>query len=150
MLTDLLSAASENSDVGGSSVLLPFLGALVGSSLTAFVALRRDTKARKHDSQRAALYELQDNALVYEGLLRAVQGGLTTREQGLALDTAKGRLEASLDRVDSSIMKGRCDTWRQQAEWFHLEADEGTVHGLDAAWTSLRSAIAHELRSRDA
>jgi hypothetical protein len=150
VLTELLGAAAESSGMSTSSVLLPFVGALAGSSLAAFVALRRDTKSRKQDSQRAALYELQDNALVYEGLLRATQGGVTTRKQGLALDTAKGRLEASLDRVDSSTMKGRCDTWRQQAEWFHLQADEGTQHGLDNAWQLLRSAIAHELRSRDA
>lgn len=152
MLTEILLAAGAETanPSGATSLALSFAGALAGSAVTAAVALRRDKKSRKAESQKMALYDLQDSAIEYENVLREVVDGLITPPQVLALDMAKARLDATVDRVDSSVMQSRCDAWRQEAEWYYLEADEGTQHGLQDAWAKLRRTIAYELRQRDA
>lgn len=124
-------------------------GVLLGSIIAALFTARRERVARREESQRKALYELQEAALT---LRRALEGydpdahGAKTTEATEALDDAAGKLEMIKHRIICETVRDRVDDWAKVAQAYYLGDQSVTFAQTDAAWKQLQIDIGKELR----
>jgi len=119
-------------------------GVLVGALIAGWLAARRERTARREESQRSALYDLQEAALALRRALSAYDSARpkTTR----ALDEATGRLEVLKHRILCETVRDRVDAWRPLAVGYYSGDPAVSISQEEAAWDQLQVDVGVELR----
>lgn len=136
---------------GLTTALVGVAGLLLGSLIAGGFRLAGDKEARRADSQRAALYALQDGASSLRKQLRSYGRGLPHPSQEVtdALDDTNGRFDLLIDRVLCSQVQEQARAWREVAEpYWTGDADVGMSTENDA-WLLLSKFVGQEIRRLD-
>jgi hypothetical protein len=147
-----LSVAANQS--GQANVLVAPIASLVGALVGALIAggfrISGDKAARRAESQREALYELQEKALTLRRELgRYGRLALPTPSNDDLLDAAFGDFEARLQRVLCETVRDQAAKWQALAPGFFTNDPEITFAQENAAWTTLQEFVGEELRRLD-
>ena len=124
------------------------VGVICGSLIAAWLASARERRARREESQRAALYELQEAALSARKSLRTYGEGLPTppRELQEGMDDATSRFEILQERLLCTTVRERAIDWLKTARRFHSGFPEVSFTHENDAWTLLQTGVGEELR----
>lgn len=123
------------------------IGALFGAFVSAWATARRDHLSRHHESQRAALYALQDGALELRRALQVYGRSGPTPQNTQSMDDAHGRLDLLMHRIEDHDVREDADQWRDLAQRFFLDDPDITVTVEDTAWQRVHHAIGLALRA---
>jgi type II secretory pathway pseudopilin PulG len=128
--------------------IVGLVGVLCGSLIAAWMASARERRARREESQRAALYELQEAALSARKSLRTYGKGLPTPSQKLreGMDDATSRFEILQERLLCETVRARAIDWLSTARRFHSGYPEVSFTHENDAWTLLQTGVGQELR----
>jgi hypothetical protein len=123
-------------------------GVLCGSFIAAWFASSRERRARREESQRAALYDLQEAALGARKILRTYGQALPNplRELGEGMDDATSSFETRQQRLLSLTVRERATTWLNTARSFYAGDPAVTFSNENDTWTLLQAAVGKELR----
>lgn len=141
-------AASQANSAWWWTPIIGLAGVLCGSMITAWFASSREQRARREESQRAALYELQEASLSARKALRTYGVALPspTRELVNALDDATSRFEILQERLLCSVVRERATNWLRTARSFYTGDPAVTFTSENNAWTLLQGGVGEELR----
>lgn len=123
-----------------------FAGVILGSIVAALFTARREKVARRVQSQREALYELQEAALTLRRALEVYDPDANDTEATEALDDAAGKLEMIKHRIICETIRDRVDDWTKVAQPYYTGDETVTFAQTDAAWKQLQIDIGKELR----
>lgn len=123
-------------------------GVLAGALIFAWFAAARETRARREESQRAALYELQEAALSARKRLRTYGDALPHPPSKLEerMDDATSRFEILQQRLLCSIVRERATGWLSTARSFYAGDPAVTFKHENDAWVLLQTGVGEELR----
>lgn len=152
-----------NSSAGGgggrgvsvSTVIISLIGSLIVAAGAGWAKLATERTARRSESQRVALYALQDGALEFRQAVEAFGNGTEADPDVLAdktraLDLASGRLDILRDRVKDIHATRFTTDWKRLAERFFAGSSETPQHREQLAWDYMCGAIKTALRNNDA
>lgn len=123
--------------------IIGFLGIIVGSMWSS----ARERRGRKEESQRAALYALQDASLAARKAIRAYgEVPVPSRKQQDRLDDATAKFQALEHRILCETVRQRCQAWLPAAQ-SHYSGDPETTFAMENEhWSRLQESIGVELR----
>jgi hypothetical protein len=149
LLTGLQGVVEAPAGPGASAgwfTLLGGVGVIVGAVITAWGTAWREKVARREESQREALYALQNVLLEYRrSLERYKERGPTTKTTARVED-ARGRVELTKYRILCEIVRTRVDNWRALAEGYFSGDPDVTLSQESKAWDQLHEDIGKELK----
>ncbi len=123
------------------------VGVVAGAFVVGWLTSRRERVARRQESQRAALYALQEAAhrlrLALEAYGRAEE---PSKKLTKALDDATGQLQITKHRIVCETVRSRVDDWYAVAYPYYLNDQEVTLAQTDKAWDQLQFDVGIELR----
>ena len=123
-----------------------FAGVVLGSIIAALFTAHRERVARREESQREALYELQEAALTLRRALEVYDPDADDSDATEALDDAAGKLEMIKHRIICETVRDRVDDWAKVAQPYYTGDETVTFAQTVAAWSQLQVDIGIELR----
>jgi uncharacterized protein YidB (DUF937 family) len=138
------------------SALIAAVTALVVFVLTQYVVGRREKRGRLVDLRTTALRDAQDAALQVRNAL-AEYGPLARQTSGApsealltaqrTVDAAFARLDVAMTRVDDASIGAAVQSWRGQARWHYVSAEEVTTAEERALWEAMNARFGAALTS---
>lgn len=139
VVAQLLGYASGAGGLGIATPLIAVAGVIVGALIAGGVRLVGDQVARRADSQREAVYEVQDASLVLRSALRGYgsDGARPTAATEFAVDLANGKLDLLINRVNDPIVRSAVAHWRKLAELYSVGDPDVTNSDEEIAWRTV-------------
>lgn len=151
-LLKLISAAGGDAQAQSPMTALAGLaGLLLGALVAGGFRLAGDKQARRADSQRAAMYELQHGAHQLRLRLRTFgrAGASPSQKVTDKLDEANGRFDLLVERVLCEQVHDVAREWRSLAERFWTGDSTVNIGTENEAWLTLHRFIGREIRRFD-
>ena len=149
------AARSPSGQTGATTTaLVGLVGLLLGSLVAGGFRLAGDKSARRADSQRAALYDLQRGAFRLRRALSAYGRAQRATPDALeavtaAVDDANGKLDLLTHRILCDQVREKTDEWRSAAQAYWLGDPAVVISEEDAAWLALHEFVGAEIRRFD-
>lgn len=144
------TAMLSSADVVWAAPIGALVGVLAGALIAGRYRISGDRVARRAESQRDALYDLQSHALAARsglGRYGRIIGPNDVDDE--TLDASLGAYEIRLERVLSSRVRSAAERWYALAPPFWTNDPVVTYAQENGAWTTFQQTVGAELRSLD-
>lgn len=153
MLPWIAAAAAASTAADGNPWIAAgggLAGGLIGALIAGGVRIYGDKAARRAESQRTALYELQLAGLeLRRTLANYGQSSSPTDEDDEKTDTAYGKFELHLERIICEQVREHALGWSKLVGPFYTNDPDVTFDDENRAWIRLQTFVGQEIRRTD-
>ncbi len=149
-----VSFASTAAADGGGLDATPFIavgGVIVGALIAGGVRLLGDRVERRAETQREAVYAVQEAALNLRTALRnyGAAGPRPATSLQDAVDLANGRLDLLVHRLSRTTLRLKVADWRELGELYAVGDPEVTNAMEETAWKTVHYQCGRYVRDLD-
>jgi hypothetical protein len=150
-LTLLVGESASSGSGLGAAPIIAVAGVVVGALIAGGVRLVGDQVARRAESQRQAVYQVQEAALDLRSALRGYgsDGARPTAASENAIDLANGKLDLLVHRINETSLRLTVDDWRKLAELYSVGDPFVTNLMEENAWKTIHYQSGRYVRHID-